>query len=75
MAVFFFLVGLELKRELIEGELSDKQNIILPAVGAIGGMLVPALNYTYYNWSDPIALKGWAVPAATDIAFALGMLT
>lgn len=75
MAVFFFLVGLELKREVIEGELSDKRNIILPGVGAIGGMLVPALVYIYFNWDDATALKGWAIPAATDIAFALGVLT
>ena len=75
MAVFFFLVGLELKRELIEGELSDKKNIVLPAVGAIGGMAIPALIYVYFNWDDPGALKGWAIPAATDIAFALGILT
>ncbi|MCG8427114.1 MAG: Na+/H+ antiporter NhaA [Chromatiales bacterium] len=75
MAVFFFLVGLELKRELLEGELSDKRNIILPGVGAIGGMLVPALIYLYFNSDDPVAIKGWAIPAATDIAFALGILT
>ena len=75
MAVFFFLLRLELKRELIEGELSDKQNIILPAVGAIGGMAVPALIYLYFNINDPIAVKGWAIPAATDIAFALAVLT
>lgn len=75
MAVFFFLVGLELKRELLEGELSDKRNIILPGVGAIGGMLVPALIYLYFNSHDPIAIKGWAIPAATDIAFALGVLS
>ncbi len=74
MAVFFFLVGLELKRELIEGELSDKKNIILPGVGAIGGMAVPALVYIYFNIDDPIAMQGWAIPAATDIAFALGVL-
>jgi NhaA family Na+:H+ antiporter len=74
MAVFFFLIGLELKRELIEGELSDKRNIILPGVGAIGGMAVPALIYTYFNSGDPIAMKGWAIPAATDIAFSLGIL-
>lgn len=74
MAVFFFLVGLELKRELIEGELSDKRNIILPGVGAIGGMLVPALIYLYFNGDNDIAVKGWAIPAATDIAFALGIL-
>ncbi|WP_438863738.1 Na+/H+ antiporter NhaA [Neptunicella sp.] len=75
MAVFFFLVGLELKRELIEGELSDKRNIILPGVGAIGGMLAPALLYVYFNYDDPVALQGWAIPAATDIAFALGVLS
>ena len=75
MAVFFFLIGLELKRELLEGELADKRNIILPGVGAIGGMLVPALIYLYFNSNDPIASKGWAIPAATDIAFALGVLT
>jgi len=75
MAIFFFLVGLELKRELYEGELSDKRNIILPGVGAIGGMLVPALIYLYFNSHDPVAAKGWAIPAATDIAFALGVLS
>lgn len=75
MAVFFFLVGLELKRELIEGELSDKRNIILPGVGAIGGMLVPALVYIYFNADNEAAMSGWAIPAATDIAFALGVLT
>jgi len=75
MAVFFFLIGLELKRELIEGELSDKRNIILPGIGAIGGMLVPALIYTYFNADDHTAMKGWAIPAATDIAFALGVLS
>lgn len=75
MAVFFFLIGLELKRELVEGELSDKRNIILPGVGALGGMVVPALIYVYFNHQDPVAIKGWAIPAATDIAFALGVLT
>lgn len=74
MAIFFFLVGLELKRELVEGELSDKRNIILPGVGAIGGMLFPALIYLYFN-HDSIARDGWAIPAATDIAFALGALS
>ena len=74
MAVFFFVVGLELKRELIEGELADRKNIILPAVGALGGMIVPALIYVYFNNHDPVAIKGWAIPAATDIAFALGIL-
>ncbi len=75
MAIFFFLVGLELKRELIEGELSDKRNIILPGVGAIGGMLVPALIYVYFNQGDSTAMAGWAIPTATDIAFALAVLS
>ncbi|MEH6466829.1 MAG: Na+/H+ antiporter NhaA [Porticoccus sp.] len=75
MAIFFFLVGLELKKELIEGELSDKRNIILPGIGAVGGMLVPAMIYIYFNSHDPVAMQGWAIPAATDIAFALGVLT
>ena len=74
MAVFFYLIGLELKRELLEGELSDPANIILPGVGAIGGMLVPGLIYAYFNLQDDVAIKGWAIPAATDIAFALGVL-
>ena len=75
MAVFFLLVGLELKRELLEGELSDKKNIVLPGVGAIGGMFIPALIYVYFNQDNPVAIKGWAIPAATDIAFALGILS
>lgn len=75
MAVFFFLIGLELKRELLEGELSDKRNIILPGLGAIGGMAVPAAFYLAFNYDNPEAVKGWAIPAATDIAFALGILS
>ena len=75
MAVFFFLVGLELKRELIEGELSEPGNILLPAIAAIGGMIVPAVIYSIINWGDEITIQGWAIPAATDIAFALGILT
>jgi NhaA family Na+:H+ antiporter len=75
MAVFFFLVGLELKKEWLEGELQDKRNVILPGVGAIGGMLAPALVYLYFNHDDPLAINGWAIPAATDIAFALGVLS
>ena len=75
MAVFFFMVGLELKRELIEGELSDKRNIILPGIGAIGGMAVPAIIYTYFNYHDSVAMQGWAIPTATDIAFVLGVLS
>ncbi len=74
MAIFFFLIGLELKRELLEGELSDPKKIVLPAFAAIGGMVIPALIYASLNWNDPAALKGWAIPAATDIAFALGIL-
>ncbi len=75
MAVFFFLVGLELKRELVEGELSDTRNIILPGIGALGGMVVPAIIYILINHKDPIAMDGWAIPTATDIAFALGVLS
>ncbi len=75
MAVFFFLVGLELKRELLEGELSNAKDIVLPGIGAVGGMVAPALVYVYFNSGDEVALKGWAIPAATDIAFALGVLT
>ncbi|MDO6459944.1 Na+/H+ antiporter NhaA [Granulosicoccaceae sp. 1_MG-2023] len=74
MAVFFLLVGLELKHEFLEGELSDRRQIILPAVGAIGGMAVPALVYVLFNYDNPAAIKGWAIPAATDIAFVLGIL-
>ena len=75
MVVFFFMIGLELKREFIEGELSDKKNIILPGIAALGGMLVPALIYIYFNFDDDTALQGWAIPTATDIAFALGVLS
>ncbi len=74
MAGFFLLVGLEIKREVVEGELSRPSQVALPIAGAIGGMAVPALIYTGINWSDPVALRGWAIPAATDIAFALGVL-
>jgi len=74
MAIFFFLVGLELKREMMEGELSEVKKVVLPGVGAVGGMLVPALIYYYFNRQDPIAVQGWAIPTATDIAFALGIL-
>jgi len=74
MALFFFLVGLELKREFLEGDLSEPGQIALPAIGAIGGMLVPALIYVALNFDDPAAINGWAIPTATDIAFALGIL-
>lgn len=75
MAVFFLFVGLELKREVVEGELSDKRNMILPGLGAIGGMVVPSVIYIVLNSHDKTYLDGWAIPAATDIAFALGILT
>jgi NhaA family Na+:H+ antiporter len=74
MALFFFLVGLELKREFLEGDLSKPGQVTLPAIGAIGGMVVPALCYAALNYDDPAALNGWAIPTATDIAFALGIL-
>ena len=74
MAVFFFLVGLEIKREFLEGELSGQGQLMLPAMAALGGMAVPALIYASINWGDPLALRGWAIPAATDIAFALGIV-
>ena len=74
MAVFFFLVGLEIKREIIEGELSTFDKASLPIFAAIGGMAVPALIYAWLNWGSSETLSGWAIPAATDIAFALGSL-
>ena len=74
MAVFFMLVGLEVKRELLEGGLSRRSDAILPAIAALGGMAVPALIYVLCNWGNPQALRGWAIPTATDIAFALGVL-
>jgi NhaA family Na+:H+ antiporter len=74
MALFFFVIGLELKREFVEGELSEPQKIVLPALGAIGGMATPAAIYLLVNRGDPLASSGWAIPAATDIAFALGVL-
>lgn len=75
MAIFFFLVGLELKREVIEGELSSIKQVALPGIGAIGGMVIPALIYLAFNHHDSFASRGWAIPAATDIAFALGVLS
>ncbi len=74
MAIFFLLVGLEIKREVLEGELASVRKAALPCVAAVGGMLGPALVYSAINWGDPVALRGWAIPAATDIAFALGVL-
>ena len=74
MAVFFFLVGLELKREFLEGELSRPANVLLPAIGAVGGMAVPVAIFVWFNSGDAQAMQGWAIPGATDIAFALGIL-
>jgi NhaA family Na+:H+ antiporter len=74
MAMFFLLVGLEIKRELLEGELSDRQRAILPVVAAIGGMMMPALIYIGTTWNEAGALSGWAIPSATDIAFSLGIM-
>ena len=75
MAIFFFLVTLEIKREFLQGELSNPKQALLPIVGAVGGMLVPALFYIFINFSDTATLKGWAIPSATDIAFSLGVLS
>ena len=74
MAVFFFLIGLELKRELLEGKLKNPRDVLLPGAAAVGGMVVPALVFVFFNWGNAEALGGWAIPAATDIAFALGIL-
>ncbi len=75
MAVFFLLVGIEIKRELLKGQFKDKRAALLPLVAAIGGMVVPATIYVFRNIADPTALQGWAIPSATDIAFALGVLS
>lgn len=77
MAIFFLLIGLEVKRELLEGHLSSVKQAALPGIAAVGGMVVPALVYVSFNYAneDPLALSGWAIPTATDIAFALGILS
>ena len=75
MAIFFFFVTLEIKREFIQGELSNIKQAMLPIIGAVGGMLVPALIYVVINLDDPNTLNGWAIPSATDIAFSLGVLS
>jgi len=74
MAVFFFVVGLEIKREFVEGELATRSQAVLPAVAALGGMVVPAAIYWFINAGNADALRGWAIPSATDIAFALGIV-
>jgi len=74
MAIFFLLVGIEIKRELIEGELSDRKKAMLPVIGAIGGMLIPALFYFFINMNSPKTLSGIGIPTATDIAFAIAIL-
>ncbi len=74
MAIFFLLVGLEIKREVLAGQLSDRSGAILPAAAAIGGMVVPALIYLGITWHAPGATSGWAIPATTDIAFSLGVM-
>jgi len=75
MAIFFFLIGLEVKREVIEGELSTKAQVMLPIIAALGGMMVPALIFSFFNFGDDFTMNGWAIPTATDIAFALGILS
>jgi NhaA family Na+:H+ antiporter len=75
MAIFFLLVGLEIKREVVTGELSDGAKVALPAIAALGGMVAPAAIYAWINWGDPVGIRGWAIPSATDIAFALGVLS
>jgi NhaA family Na+:H+ antiporter len=74
MAIFFLTVGLELKREMQEGQLADLSKVALPTIAAVGGMAVPALIYVAFNWGNSTTLNGWAIPAATDIAFSLGVL-
>ena len=75
MAIFFFFVTLEIKREFLQGELSNIKQALLPIIAAVGGMLVPALVYVYINFGDAETLNGWAIPSATDIAFSLGVLS
>jgi Na+:H+ antiporter, NhaA family len=75
MAIFFLLIGLEVKRELLEGHLSSLSKISLPAIAALGGMLVPAMVYIWFNYDNAEGMRGWAIPTATDIAFALGILS
>ncbi len=73
MAIFFFLIGLEVKREVLAGHLQTRDQIMLPAIGAIAGITIPALIYVFFNYDEAVGIDGWAIPAATDIAFALGV--
>jgi NhaA family Na+:H+ antiporter len=75
MVIFFLLVGMEIKREVVEGELSQMSKVALPIAGAVGGIVLPALIYVGFTWTDPVALHGWAIPSATDIAFAVAVLS
>jgi NhaA family Na+:H+ antiporter len=75
MAIFFFIVTLEIKREFLQGELSRPKQAILPIVGALGGMIIPAAIYIFINFKNPSTLNGWAIPSATDIAFSIGVLS
>ena len=75
MAIFFFFVTLEIKREFLQGELSNIKQALLPIIAAVGGMLIPALVYIFINLGDSETLNGWAIPSATDIAFSLGVLS
>ncbi|NLK66080.1 MAG: Na+/H+ antiporter NhaA [Campylobacteraceae bacterium] len=74
MAIFFFSIGLELKKEMIEGQLKHLSQVMLPIFAALGGVIMPAVIFAIINWGDPIAIRGWAIPTATDIAFAVGVL-
>jgi NhaA family Na+:H+ antiporter len=75
MAIFFFTVGLEIKREVMEGELSTLRKASMPIMAAVGGMVVPAIIYVLFNYDNPVEIKGWGIPMATDIGFALGVLS
>ena len=74
MALFFLFIGLEVKREMMEGALSSREQATFPAIAAVGGMLAPALLYAFFNYDNEVTRAGWAIPAATDIAFALGVM-
>lgn len=75
MAIFFFMVGLEVKREILQGHLNSVAQITLPGIAAVAGIAIPALIYAWFNQDDPVAIAGWAIPSATDIAFALGIFS